>query len=267
MSGFRDKESAKVNGGIPKLDFAFRLEVKKEENVPKFCFWNKEKAKNMFFDTKFKGVILSQYTIKSAYDSSKSRSLTTSPFFKKGVETVRIFSSDKEKFDFSGTAEDAEIFMKTKCNGSVKTIMCLVVWTEKGLFLIRTNMSIGIYQMDMVGSNRTQNYVEFAPMAYNPSNFDTKKFNKNFVNMAKQNPPNYASFHDTNEEISADDLALVDEAYGKYEEFERYIKSGSIKHEEIQQDVKSNIPTYGETINTPNFGVPPEDSDKDDLPF
>lgn len=272
---WREKMKEEENSSsFVKLDVLTYLQPKTTDGVSALVFYDKEKGTNVPVGS-IDGMLIGHYMKYSSYHPGKEYTFVSTPFFDKDNK-VRIFakSSKGDKVDFYGTPDDCKIELAKITGSTVKMVMVLVVLREKGFLTIETNMSLGICETKFVEKQKTWKLMKFYAKKYNAEDFAKDSgLSKNFVTMAKNNPPTYCKIDITNTEIdeAISEKYRINEKYEEYSNWKKSIISGkSPQEKDVLENV--NVPPTNQEFPSNNYGSAPFPAnagadDEDQLPF
>lgn len=288
MANRREKMKEALGGqsDYPKLDITRRYDLRSEDGLMQFRYYDTEKEENVFSRKPIQGVLLGSANILSAFDDdlgAKGGTYFSSPYFS-NTDKIVILGRDKgaSKISFRGSVEDAEGWLAANTtSGRASKKKILFILTLGGVVSIETNMTIAIDQMNQMKDSFLDYLVKVTPHTYDPENPGISKRAQDFLGkFAKKNPPKFAKIELStaiNDEIW--EQLGGDAALEMYIAWKKHISAGKeavVEDHPIVPEVKTKITAEGERMASASTrNVNYEDIDKlrgddnedNDLPF
>jgi len=252
---YRDKlkESQGDNQSFPKLIPDLFIEVKDNNGVPSFSFWDKDLEKRKYNPKPIVGVLIGKCIAASIYDDQLGPKGGTykSSYYLNNNNQIVLFGNGG-KIEVKGTIEDLERFANG-CTGNLSKKQVLLVLTDNGLMAVSTNLTLSIGQLSSIGTDVfLDKNIILTPTLYNPDDIEISSKTKKYLGkFAATNKPKYASIS-IGGNID-DTMQGLSEAADMFIEWRNHINKGGDVIVEINEDIHEH------SIDD----IPPED----DLPF
>lgn len=214
-----------------RLDYKV-LELKRDEKTDKpfFAYWDKTEEKNVQVKP-FKAVIIADAMQMTAWDNSANRTWKSGFIWQGGPTTIYDTTGSKA---FEGAYQEALSFFGSKGLQPRKFKIFFVVDSKSDLYVVKTNLSLGIETQQSLGDDMVKYVMDIKPAIFDPS--VNKKAASAMGKMALKNPPAYASITPTDKSVNeVGDKINLGEWLDKYEEWKaRYFKEKTENEATVQ---------------------------------
>lgn len=200
----RDRISRNATGGggeyvkLP-VDMKLSAGIHPTTQQPAFVMWSKEKNENLYSSAPIKGLLFIGSAMRASAFVRRGNtgySLITAPYVNKAK--VTLFDPDGGQFKkvFSGTKDDAELFIKSHYPGAdrmnVKVLLYFYEHSKKRLIEFETNASIAFGDMKDKARKLSSMLMDLSPAIYNSGDITIGKKTHDMLGpLAAKNPPKY----------------------------------------------------------------------------
>jgi hypothetical protein len=251
----------------------------KDTGEVSFQWYNKETKCHEKIDS-IKGAKLGNCMSLEIYDMALDKSWVSNYVFDTQGANTMIFDPIKKgrAFDKSVSYEDAKNWLLTKVGGSLKAYYNIWVFDFKTqqIYAVKTNSTLAIYQNNKIEKKITDGYsIELTPSKYQDGFVDGNGVSDKFKNMAKKNPPKFASVELSDKmDASAPYMTALDAAFDDFLAFKlgssSVVSPPTVEKEDTVYAPKEESHIDGlmkrtKVENTPD--LEPSSVEDDDLPF
>ncbi len=221
----------------PKLDIVQSFDLKEDEKTgkPMFSWWDSVKEERVFSAKAITGIYIGRAFRASCFDDkfgTNGASYTSAMYMNKS--NVTMFSPTGSN-KMTGHLDEIEIWLRGNGVGDkISKKMCLLILTTGGLMEIRTNVSIGIDELNRFDDKLGSHFVSLTPTLYSVDDEDiSKKAHKFLGKFAKKNPPKYAAIS-IGKQITDEDAEKIGliKNIDMFEEWSNFVSTGGVEEEE-----------------------------------
>lgn len=273
MSNFNPKAELQESQGqasaFPKLNIAYKIDLKESNGQAVFSTFNKDTKENNIVDSPIQGIFIGAGMQMSSYSDNlgvRGGNYMSDYYFSN--KNIVLFAPASKGYEVvcKGSSDYVEAYINRKSTSNPKKKQVLFILNESGLIAVITNLSIAIDQLTKNKEALGEKYIILSPQIFKESSQTISKKAKEYLGKFRtKNPPKYAEIS-VGEFITEKDWNdwNASEVIKQFKAFKEY-KSGTVEPLDIEP-AKEETPAP-KVDGKPEAKASPVQTYTDDLPF